>query len=218
MNTSVDVEHFAKHPEEMVELCCSVIDYLDAGSDQNDTAAMEVQLREIANAIQKLEKQKVPVPDVLRGEKTRLAAALGMRTEAKAALNSLADELSALVQDLNVRLGRVVEISVEEGSPKKPRKKAKRKTPPRTDKATLRKLIIEALRHMGGSAHKNDVLKYMEDKLGDHLLPGDLEWRKATHDYVWQNTSCWERFTMTQDGTLKTGSPRGIWELSEEHL
>ena len=43
---------------------------------------MEAQLREIARAIDKLDKLGVPVPDALRAEKTRLAAALGVSAEA----------------------------------------------------------------------------------------------------------------------------------------
>ena len=57
----------------------------------------------------------------------------------------------------------------------------------------------------------------MEQKLTGKLLPGDLEWRETTNEHAWQNNACWERYQMTQDGVLKTGSPRGIWELSEDH-
>ena len=76
--------------------------------------------------------------------------------------------------------------------------------------------MIEALQHLGGSAQKNEVLKYVEQKLKSQLLPGDLEWRDSCKSSVWQNNACWERYQMLEDGILKTGSPRGIWELSEE--
>lgn len=207
MSSGGEVERYVKDPSLLVELCREVIERLDTGSDNGETAAMEVQLREIARAIDKLDKQGVPVPDALRAEKTRLAAALGASTEASQTLNHLADELEELLADLKSRIGRTAEAT--------PAKKAcaKRSKSPKTDKTILRKLIIEALRHLGGSASKNDVLKYMEEKLKGKLLPGDLEWREATNDHAWQNNACWERFAMTQDGTLKTGSPRGIWEL-----
>lgn len=211
MSHGGEVERYVKDPNLLVELCREVIERLDSGSDNGETAAMEAQLREIARAIDKLDKQGVPVPDALRAEKTRLAAALGVSAEATQALNHLADELDELLKELKDRIGRTPEAPPA----KKPR--AKRSKSPKTDKAILRQLIVEALRHLGGSAPKNDVLKYMEEKLHGKLLPGDLEWREATNDYVWQNNACWERYAMTQDGTLKTGSPRGIWELSEEH-
>lgn len=211
MSHGGEVERFVKDPSLLVELCREVIERLDAGSDNGETAAMEAQLREIARAIDKLDKQGVPVPDALRAEKTRLAAALGVSAEATQTLNHLADELEDLLKDLKDRIGRTPEAAPA----RKPR--AKRSKSPKTDKTILRKLIVEALRHLGGSAPKNDVLKYMEEKLHGKLLPGDLEWREATNDHAWQNNASWERYAMTQDGTLKTGSPRGIWELSEDH-
>lgn len=211
MSHGGEVERYVKDPSLLVELCREVVERLDGGSDNGETAAMEAQLREIARAIDKLDKLGVPVPDALRAEKTRLAAALGVSAEATQTLNHLADELDELLKELKDRIGRTPEAAPS----KKPR--AKRSKSPKTDKSILRRLIVEALRHLGGSAPKNDVLKYMEEKLHGKLLPGDLEWREATNDHAWQNNACWERYAMAQDGTLKTGSPRGIWELSEDH-
>jgi ribosomal protein S20 len=211
MSHGGEVERYVKDPSLLVELCREVIERLDAGSENGETPAMEAQLREIARAIDKLDKQGVPVPDVLRAEKARLAAALGVSAESAQTLNHLADELEELLKDLNDRIGRTPAAALA----KKPR--AKRSKSPKTDKTILRQLIVDALRHLGGSAPKNDVLKYMEEKLHGKLLPGDLEWREATNDHAWQNNACWERYVMTRDGTLKAGSPRGIWELSEDH-
>ena len=205
-SSSNEVERYVKDPSRLVELCREVIDRLDAEVDNSDTAAMEAQLREIARAIDKLEKLGVQVPDALRAEKTRLAAALGANLETTQTLNHLADEFQDLLKDLKSRIGR----SPEGPSPKKI---AKRSKTPKTDKTILRNLIIEALQYYGGSAHKNDVLKYMEKKLHGKLLLGDLEWRDATNDYVWQNNACWERNAMKNEGLLKSGSLRGIWEL-----
>ncbi len=82
-----------KDPSLLVELCREVIERLDAGSENGEMTAMEAQLREIARAIDKLDKLGVPVPDALRAEKTRLAAALGVSAEASQTMNHLADEL-----------------------------------------------------------------------------------------------------------------------------
>jgi gamma-glutamylcysteine synthetase len=211
MTDGSEVDRYVKDPSLLLELCQEVIDRLDAGTETDDTAAMEAQLREIAKAIDKLDKIGVAVPDALRAEKTRLAAALGVNAEAVQVLNHLTDELEELLKGLKARLGR----TSEGDTTKKPR--AKRSRSPKTPNATLRELIVEALRHHGGSCHKNDVLQYMEEKLQGKLLPGDMEWRETTRDHAWQNNACWERYQMTKDGVLKTGSPRGIWELSEDH-
>lgn len=210
MSHEADVERYVSDPSLLVSLCREVIERLGAGTDNDGAVAMETQLREIARAIEKLDKQGVPVPDALRAEKTRLASALGVNAQAAETLNYLADELAALVKELRGRIG------YSSGLTPAKKRRTKRSKSPKTDKTILRELIVEALRHFGGSASKNDVLRYMEDKLHDKLLPGDLEWREATNDHAWQNNACWERYAMTQDGTLKSGSPRGTWELSED--
>ena len=76
MSDGSEIERFVKDPGLLVELCREVIDEIDAGTDETDSAEREAQLREIAKAIERLEKVGVSVPDVLRAEKTRLAASL----------------------------------------------------------------------------------------------------------------------------------------------
>lgn len=212
MSHSEEVERYVKKPGLLVELCREVIErLLDAWNSNGETAAMETQLKEIARAIDKLDKQGVQVPEGLRAEKTRLAATLGVNTDATQTLNNLVGELEELLNDLKDRLGRTP------GTASTKKHLAKQSKSPKTDKTILRQLIIEALRHLGGSAHKNDVLKYMEEKLHGNLLPGDMEWRETTKDLAWQNNACWERNAMKNDGILKANSPRGFWELSEDY-
>ena len=67
---------------------------------------METQLREIARTIERLEKADTSVPDVLRAEKTRLAAALSVRNETVQALNRFVDGIEGLLKELKARLGR----------------------------------------------------------------------------------------------------------------
>lgn len=211
MSHGGEVERYVKDPSLLVELCREVIERLDAGSDNGETAAMEAQLREIARAIDKLDKQGVPVPDALRAEKTRLAAALGVSAEATQTLNHLADELDELLKDLKDRIGRTFDATPA----KKPR--AKRLNSPKTDRSILRSLIIEALNELGGSAHKNDLYKLIEKKYEGRFLPGDFDYLPDGKRIVWKNYSDWEGTAMRQEGLLKSDSPRGIWELSEDH-
>ena len=151
----------------------------------------------------------VPVPDALRGEKTRLAAELGIQAQAGQALHHLADELEAILKDINTRLGR----GSDPKATKKPR--GKRSRSPKTDNKVLRKYIIQALKKLGGRARVPDVIEEMGRQLEGKLLPGDLEWRESTGEYAWQNNAKWERYNMTQDGILRSDSPRGYWELGE---
>ncbi len=106
MSEGTDIERFVKDPSLLVELCREVIDQLDAGSDEADVGEREAQLREISKTIERLEKTGVSVPDVLRGEKTRLAASLPVHADATQALGQLADEFENILKDLRDRLGQ----------------------------------------------------------------------------------------------------------------
>ena len=210
MSRNIDIDRFAKDPHLLIKLCRDVIDRIDFTLDDAKTGEKEAQLREIAKAIEKLEKTGVPVPDALRAEKTRLAVELGSQAHAEQALQHLAEELDLIIKELKLRRGR----GGDSPNAKKPR--TKRSSSPKTDKKVLRKNIIEALRSLGGRAKVADVIEEMNRQLEGKLLPGDLEWRKSTNEYAWQNNAKWERYSMTQDGTLRSDSPRGYWELGEE--
>lgn len=209
MSNDINIDRFVKDPSLLIELCREVVDCIDSGSDDPKSGEKEAQLLEIAKAVKKLEKMGVPVPDALRGEKTRLAAELGTKTKAAQALSHMADELDAIIKDLNARLGR----GSDQSAPKKLR--VKRSRSPRTDKKVLRKNIIKALRTLGGRAKVAEVIKEMGRQLEGKLLSGDIDWRESTNEYAWQNNAKWERYKMTQDGTLRSDSPRGFWELGE---
>jgi hypothetical protein len=209
MNDGPEVGRFVKDPSLLVELCREVIDQLDASSEDTAVAEQEAQLRAIAKAVGQLEKSGVAVPGPLRAEKTRLAAALAMHTDAKQALAQLADEFQDILTDLRERVGQ--DASLPNTKPR-----AKRSNLPKTPQKVLREGILAALRKLGGSARSSDVIAEMSSQLKDRLLPGDDVWRDATNEPAWQNNAKWERFQMTQDGALRRGSPRGVWELSEE--
>ena len=209
MSNDIDIDLFVKNPSLLIELCRDVIDRIISGPDNSKAGEKEAQLREIAKAVEKLEKVGVPVPDALRGEKTRLAAELGIQAQVEQALQHLADELDAILKDLNIRLER----GSDRPTAKKPR--GKRSRSPKTDKKVLRKYIIQALKKLGGRARVSDVIEEMGRQLDGKLLPGDLEWRESTREYAWQNNAKWERYNMTQDGTLRSDSPHGYWELDK---
>lgn len=208
MSDGSDIDRFVKDPSLLVELCREVVDELDASSDDADIGERETQLREIAKTIERLEKVGVSVPDVLRGEKTRLAASLALHADSTQALGQLADEFANILKELRARLGQ--------GQPNGTVKaKGKRPRVPRTDKMVLRAEIVRALMKLGGSGRVSDVIETMGRQLEGKLLPGDLEWREATNEYVWQNNAKWERLRMTKDGTLRSDSPYGTWALPE---
>jgi hypothetical protein len=211
MSANEDVQRFAEDPSLLVELCRDVIDHIDSGDDEVSVADQEIQLRTIAKAVEQLEKSGVAVPDSLRAEKTHLVASLALRRDAKQALTQLADEFQEIASDLRTRIGQ------DASNPAKTKKAGKRSKLPRTSKEVLREQILLALRTLGGRAQVVDVIAEMARQLEGKLLPGDKVWRESTNEPAWKNNAKWERYRMTQDGTLRPDSPRGIWELGEDH-
>ena len=205
---AIDIARFVKDPSTLVELCREVIDQLDESSDVAAVAEQEAQLRAVAKAVEQLEKSGVAVPDPLRAEKTRLIASLAVHADALEALGQLADEFQDILRDLRDRLGR--NAGLPEGKPR-----GKRSKLPKTPQKILREHIVSALKKLGGKARSSEVIEEMGRELECKLLPGDTVWREATKECAWQNNAKWERFQMTQDGALRRGSPRGIWELEE---
>lgn len=208
MSDTVDIDRFVKDPSLLVELCREVVEQLDASSEDSAVAEQEAQLRAIAKAVEQLEKSSVTVPERLRAEKTRLAASLAVHTDAKQALAQLADEFQDILRDLRYRLGQNAALPEV-----KPRGKRSKLT--KTPQNVLREHIVCALKNLGGKARVSDVIEEMGRQLEGKLKPGDTVWRETTNECAWQNNAKWERFQMTQDGTLRRSSPRGIWELSE---
>ncbi len=205
MKNDTDIDRFVRDPSLLIELCREVIDRLDSGPGDPKAGEMEAQLREIAKAIEKLEKMGVAVPDSLRAEKTRLAAGLAIKTKESEALSLLIEEFEGILKDLN---GRVRGVT--------PRKaKGERSSSPKTGREILREQIIRALKKLGGRAQSTLVVQQVGRQLEGKLLPGDMEWRDSANSYAWQHNVHWERFRMTQEGILRNASARGYWELSE---
>ncbi|MDP2758921.1 MAG: hypothetical protein Q8O64_00755 [Sideroxyarcus sp.] len=209
MSEDADTGRFVKEPILLVELCREVIDQLDASSENTAVSEQEAQLRAIAKAVEQLEKSGVSVPDPLRAEKTRLVALLAMHTDAKQTLAQLAEEFQDILNDLRERLGQ--NTAAPEAKPRKRRSKL-----PKTPQKELRQLIICALAARGGRARMSEVLADLGGQLGGKLLPGDLVYRQDGKTIAWQNNACWERMYMRRDGVLRSDSPQGIWELSED--
>ena len=208
MSDDADISRFVKDPSLLVEVCREVIDALDSSSDDAIVAEQDAQLRAIAKAVEQLEKSGVCVPDLLRAEKLRLAASLAVHTDAKQALGQLADEFQEVLRELRDRLR-------QNAAPPEAKPRSKRSKLPKTSQRVLREHILRALKNLGGSARVSDVMEEMARQLEGTLLPGDGVWRDATNEPAWQNNAKWERFQMTQDGALRRGSPRGVWELED---
>jgi hypothetical protein len=79
--------------------------------------------------------------------------------------------------------------------------------------------ILKALVEFGGSAPTADVLDRVEALMKHTLKPADYAPRKSHPGGGpgWRNSAEFARNKMVhEEGLLKHGSPRGIWEITEE--
>lgn len=210
-----DINSFVKDPARLIELCRDVIAKMDSieVSDVRtaESSTMDSQLREIAKAIERLEKSGVPIPDALRSEKTRLVAAISIADDATAALKRLGDQLVDTVKDIRVRLTRRQPQAMQmKPSPE-------RSSQDRLPRSVLREEIIVALKMLGGSAPMRTVFEEMTHQLEGRFLPGDLVWYDTgkSRGLVWERAAWEERARLIESDVICHDSPRGIWKLCE---
>lgn len=85
----------------------------------------------------------------------------------------------------------------------------------RTPEIAFRQPILKALSEMGGSARMSDVLIRVEQIMRDVLKKVDYEPLSADGVQRWSKAAQWERYSMVEEGLLKSNSRRGRWEISE---
>jgi hypothetical protein len=71
-------------------------------------------------------------------------------------------------------------------------------------------IIVEA----GGSAHANDVIDVLEERMGDALKDRDRETLR-NGEVRWRNRARFARLRMKERGLLSDTSRRGVWEITE---
>lgn len=86
----------------------------------------------------------------------------------------------------------------------------------RTPDGAFCRPILETLMELGGAGRVNKVL----DRIGEKMKPILNEYDhqhllSGRHGIRWRNTAQWCRNSMLQEGLLKGGSARGIWEISD---
>jgi chemotaxis response regulator CheB len=198
-------------------LCREVADRIDGDRPDSvsaEIAGMEAQLREIARAIERLEKSNIQVPDAFRAEKTRLAAAVSVKDESTQALTQFADGLGSVVREIRTRLDRR-----QPKSPTSGRNQIERTNPNRTSREQLRKEIILALQSLGGRAPISKVLDAIERNISEQFLPADvvvLVSKDGTKQPSWVESCRGARKRLLKEGVLRSDSPKGIWELNDD--
>lgn len=223
------IEQFLETPEMLLDLCHQVIVALDEKRKRPNIEEKEKQLRVISRSIDDLEKNGVPVPNDLRALKVNLAAEIGLWEDTRdlidGALEELAIGFEETLRELCARIGRKYNSTKVTPQQYKPAGSfqsnnhiLRKKSPDgvRTAQWVYRDYIIQALKKFGGRAKMADVLEEVENKMNGVLLPGDRDLRQDGKTLVWKNNAQWERLRMVKSGLLKSDSPYGMWELTED--
>ncbi|MGQ4809941.1 hypothetical protein NKDENANG_03380 [Candidatus Entotheonellaceae bacterium PAL068K] len=76
--------------------------------------------------------------------------------------------------------------------------------------------ILEVLEALGGSARVSEVLDHVFRQMKDILRDVDYE-PVASNPKTprWRKNAQWVRYSMVEEGLLRSNSPRGIWEISD---
>ena len=85
-----------------------------------------------------------------------------------------------------------------------------------TPRETFRAPILRTLSALEGRAETATVLKGVEKIMGKNLTSADKESLPSGQRLRWRENAEWERYHMVRDGLLQSGSPRGIWEITDQ--
>ncbi len=78
----------------------------------------------------------------------------------------------------------------------------------------FRRPILEALAELGGEGRVTEVLDRVGKRMKEILRPGDYE-NVSGGEIRWRNAARFERENMKGEGLLKSDSPRGYWQITE---
>ena len=172
----------------------------------NITSTLEVLQEEVEKEI---DLAKRDVTNALSAEDHGKAGRLVQRSQV---LTAFRDKVAGLRKEWQKLVGSDGEEQVENTRPERDRLPQGR--------ATSRKEFVEptlrVLQKMGGSGEADAVVERVERIMKPVLRDVDYEalpsdgvprWKKHVHGARWK---------MVQDGLMKRGSPRGLWEISEE--
>jgi len=209
-NHELEATKYIEDPDALVALCESVTSKFLNSINDSELRQKQAQLIEVSRSIDQLTKLSVSIPDELRNLKIGLVTELETQTQSKIKLENILMGLKEIVKH--------IEVTYSTNSPKKKRTHRRRSKSglPQTNQKLYRNEIIDALKILGGSGTHLEVIDIIEESMKGKLLEGDFE-KRAGGLLVWKNNVHWARNSLKDDGILRSDSPRGTWELSEEY-
>lgn len=86
----------------------------------------------------------------------------------------------------------------------------------RTPEKAFRLPLLQALVEMNGRGNVRYVLDQVGKLMEGNLKLIDFEVIESAHEIRWRNTAKWERSRMVKEGLLRSDSPIGTWEITDE--
>lgn len=87
----------------------------------------------------------------------------------------------------------------------------------RTREEAYFKPILQALTDLRGSAKMRDILDKVGKIMQKDLKPVDHDPLPSDPETIrWRNTAQWARYSMVKKDLLKSDSPHGVWEITDE--
>ncbi|MCS7001070.1 MAG: hypothetical protein RML15_09030 [Bacteroidota bacterium] len=149
--------------------------------------------------------------------KRQLSMPFDAVTTLQAALGDLERKINTIRQEVTHLLDEYP-ILREQSKPMLPPKTVHPKKPLRkehTPQRAFRCAILQALLELGGSAKMNQAIDRVYLLMKDKLKPGDFVHTLSGREKWWSNVQG-EKNTMKIEGLLRSDSPWGIWEISDE--
>jgi RNAse (barnase) inhibitor barstar len=211
MKKSEEVEHYARDPIRLIDILDKVIKRYNQKKPPEMKADRVIQYNEISKTIDRLKETGTIVPDELR----RLKIELSHEAETYEKENEMFQNAVQVLKEIEFRLGnsltQVRAILSNATNDKKHIPKVRRYVK-RTSPAILAKELRKALRELGGSGKKAEVLQKMEQNLNGKFKSQDLE-KDVQGNMNWEKWAVAEKTKMIKSGTIKSGSRFGVWEL-----
>lgn len=127
------------------------------------------------------------------------------------------DKLSALRREWD-RLVLVLDEEPEDAETSESRRNLGRlRRGLRTPEDAYYRPILRVLERRGGSGQVSEILEEVREEMKDILRDVDFEpLASDPHNPRWRNAAQWARNSMVNEGLLKSGSPRGVWEITQK--
>lgn len=197
------LKKYIDHPGKAIDILEKVIKELSDRIDFNDFEANSVQLTEVTKVIDSLNEKGVDVPEEFRRLKGSLSIAMHDQEKKIQQLQGLEIRLSSVLDDLRLMLSKKGQTATT--------RRLKKRYVLETSPMILQKEVRKALRELGGKGRKNEIIEIIQRNLDGKFKKNDRIKKNGTELWILNVTK--ERNFMIRDGMLKSGSPRGIWEL-----